>query len=78
MENTWLPHIRSPSDSWVGVVDGEKRRRLQNRLAQRARRMRAALAPTPAFVPLRDLGLLKFAAQELTLNTPSRRKEQGD
>ncbi|KAK3356318.1 hypothetical protein B0T25DRAFT_134459 [Lasiosphaeria hispida] len=38
MEQIWLPHIRSPSDSWVGVTETDKRRRLQNRLAQRARR----------------------------------------
>ncbi|KAK0648735.1 hypothetical protein B0T16DRAFT_456195 [Cercophora newfieldiana] len=38
MERIWLPYMRSASDSWVGVTETDQRRRLQNRLAQRARR----------------------------------------
>lgn len=32
-------HLWVPEDDWTGVVDRQKRRRLQNRLNQRAYRM---------------------------------------
>lgn len=41
MESIWLPHVQSDNDKWTGVTDEKERRRIQNRLAQRARRSRA-------------------------------------
>ncbi|KAK3384130.1 hypothetical protein B0T24DRAFT_673939 [Lasiosphaeria ovina] len=35
MEKVWLPHMRSPDDSWAGVTDSNMRKLLQNRLASR-------------------------------------------
>jgi hypothetical protein len=37
-----MPHqhlLRAPEDDWTGVIDQQKRRRLQNRLNQRKYRM---------------------------------------
>ncbi|UKZ48350.1 hypothetical protein TrVGV298_002573 [Trichoderma virens] len=38
MRDTWTPFILGPQDDWSKVTNGEDRKRIQNRLSQRARR----------------------------------------
>ncbi|KAM0248850.1 hypothetical protein ACHAQJ_009282 [Trichoderma viride] len=38
MRETWSPFLLGPEDDWSKVANGEDRKRIQNRLSQRARR----------------------------------------
>ncbi|KAL7904903.1 hypothetical protein GGI35DRAFT_189723 [Trichoderma velutinum] len=38
MRDTWTPFVLGPQDDWSKVTNGEDRKRIQNRLSQRARR----------------------------------------
>ncbi|PNP56376.1 hypothetical protein THARTR1_03532 [Trichoderma harzianum] len=38
MRDTWIPFVLGPQDDWSKVTNGEDRKRIQNRLSQRARR----------------------------------------
>jgi hypothetical protein len=39
MDPVWTPYIRNPAeDDWTQIEDAEARKRIQNRLAQRAHR----------------------------------------
>jgi hypothetical protein len=44
MKSIWQPYVKSAKDDWTGVTDPTKRKRIQDRLAQRARRK--FLSPT--------------------------------
>jgi hypothetical protein len=37
MRETWTPFLLGPEDDWSKVANGEDRKRIQNRLSQRAR-----------------------------------------
>lgn len=37
MRETWTPFVQGPEDDWSEVTNGEDRKRIQNRLSQRAR-----------------------------------------
>ncbi|KAL7949281.1 hypothetical protein V8C42DRAFT_310466 [Trichoderma barbatum] len=38
MRDTWTPFVQGPEDDWSKVTNGQDRKRIQNRLSQRARR----------------------------------------
>ncbi|KAK5997942.1 hypothetical protein PT974_00310 [Cladobotryum mycophilum] len=38
MRGIWTPYVLGPQDDWSNVANGDDRKRIQNRLAQRARR----------------------------------------
>ncbi|KFY76310.1 hypothetical protein V499_03986 [Pseudogymnoascus sp. VKM F-103] len=42
MKPFWLPFIKSQSDDWSAVLDRKERKRIQDRLSQRARRRKLA------------------------------------
>jgi hypothetical protein len=39
MEEVWKPFVRTTGDDWTNVVDAAERKKIQNRLSQRARSM---------------------------------------
>ncbi|KAK0762741.1 hypothetical protein N5P37_005559 [Trichoderma harzianum] len=47
MRDTWVPFVLGPQDDWSKVTNGEDRKRIQNRLSQRARRAQLKAKRSP-------------------------------
>ncbi|KAH0531068.1 hypothetical protein TsFJ059_005626 [Trichoderma semiorbis] len=47
MRDTWIPFVLGPQDDWSKVTNGEDRKRIQNRLSQRARRAQLKAKRSP-------------------------------
>ncbi|KAL6860801.1 hypothetical protein J3F83DRAFT_300629 [Trichoderma novae-zelandiae] len=74
MRDTWTPFVLGPEDDWSGVTNGEDRKRIQNRLSQRARRahLKATRStPKTSSATVADAGLLESSPD----TTPSSSSE---